>query len=144
MIDHIQNYLEITPRLLTAGQPSEDQFGSIKDAGVQVVINLAVEYSPDYIPEEQEIVEGLGMTYVHIPVEWESPQPQDVETFFDTMRRFNDQTVFVHCARNMRVSAFVYLYRVLQLKEPQETALIDMHKIWQPNPVWQALIEAMG
>ena len=142
-ISVIQNFLEITPRLLTAGQPFEDQFPPIQAAGVQTVINLAHEDSWDYIPEERQIVEGLGMAYIHIPVVWESPQPADLQAFFAAMRPLRDQTVFVHCARNMRVSAFIYLYRVLRLSEPRETALADLERIWQPDPVWQVFIDKM-
>jgi protein tyrosine phosphatase (PTP) superfamily phosphohydrolase (DUF442 family) len=141
-ISAIQNYLEITPHLLTAGQPFEDQFSAIQAAGVQTVINLAHEDSWDYIPEEREIVEGLGMAYIHIPVVWESPQPEDLQAFFTAMQGLVGQSVFVHCARNMRVSAFVYLYRVRELRESREIALVDLQRIWQPNPVWQAFIDA--
>jgi protein tyrosine phosphatase (PTP) superfamily phosphohydrolase (DUF442 family) len=141
-ISEIQNFLEITPHLLTAGQPFEDQFTAIQEAGVQTVINLAHENSWDYIPEEREIVEGLGMAYIHIPVVWESPQPEDLQVFFAAMQQLQDQKVFVHCARNMRVSAFIYLYRVLELGEPREIALTNLHSIWQPDPVWQAFIDS--
>jgi len=143
-ISEIQNFLEITPHLLTAGQPFEDQFNAIQAAGVQTVINLAHENSWDYIPEEREIVEGLGMAYIHIPVVWESPQPEDLQAFLAAMQRLQDQKVFVHCARNMRVSAFIYLYRVLELGEPREIALTNLQSIWQPDPVWQAFIDSIA
>jgi protein tyrosine phosphatase (PTP) superfamily phosphohydrolase (DUF442 family) len=141
-INEIQNYLEITPHLHTAGQPFEDQFSAIQAAGVQTVINLAHQDSWDYIPEEREIVEGLGMAYIHIPVVWASPQPEDLQAFFAAMQGLQDQNVFVHCARNMRVSAFVYLYRVVKLNEPREAALVDLQSIWQPDPIWQAFIDS--
>jgi protein tyrosine phosphatase (PTP) superfamily phosphohydrolase (DUF442 family) len=141
-MNEIQNYLEITPHLLTAGQPFEDQFTAIQAAGVQTVINLAHEDSWDYIPEEREIVEGLGMAYIHIPVVWEAPQPEDLQAFISAMQGLQDQKVFVHCARNMRVSAFVYLYRVLQLNLPRDIAMADLQRIWQPDPVWQAFIDS--
>ena len=41
----------------------------------------------------------------------------------------------------MRVSAFVYLYRVLRQGVDESTARNDLHRIWQPNPTWQAFID---
>ena len=37
----IYNYLRISENLTTSGQPSENQFALIKDAGYNTVINLA-------------------------------------------------------------------------------------------------------
>jgi protein tyrosine phosphatase (PTP) superfamily phosphohydrolase (DUF442 family) len=141
-ITQIQNLYQVNPRLLTAGQPYKDQFAAIQAAGCRVVINLAKEYSLDFLPDERVIVENLGMQYVAIPVEWEAPQRADLDAFFASMQLYAGQTIFVHCARNMRVSAFVFLYRVLNLHQPVEDCLTDLHALWQPNPVWQSFIEA--
>jgi protein tyrosine phosphatase (PTP) superfamily phosphohydrolase (DUF442 family) len=140
--DQIQDFLAIRPDLLTAGQPMPDQFDDIRSAGCQVIINLAAPQSPDYIPEEKEIVESLGMEYVPIPVEWEAPKPADLQVFFSTLDRLKGQKLFIHCARNMRVSAFIFLYRVVRLDEPVQACLSDLNLIWQPTPLWQAFIDA--
>lgn len=140
-LSQIQNFHQVSPMLLTAGQPFEEQFPAIQAAGCQVVINLAAEYSPDYIPEEGELVENLGMTYIPIPVDWEAPQLIDLQAFFEAMERSKGQKLFVHCARNMRVSAFVFLYRVLRLHQPLEACLPDLHALWQPDGVWQSFID---
>ena len=141
-ITQIQNFHRINPGLLTAGQPFENQFAAIQAAGCRAVINLAKEYSPDFLINENEIVENLGMQYIHIPVEWESPQTADLDAFIGAMQQYSGQTIFVHCARNMRVSAFVFLYRVLNLHQPVEDCLTDLHALWQPNPVWQSFIDS--
>ena len=52
------------------------------------------------------------------------------------MEALDDRTVFVHCAANMRVSAFVFLYRVLSQRVPVAAAERDLHAVWQPNDVW--------
>ena len=41
----------------------------------------------------------------------------------------------------MRVSVFVYLFRVIYLKEAPEVAFQDLLEIWQPDDTWQAFIE---
>lgn len=145
MVDHnitgITNYLEIYPWLGTAGMPTAVQIKSIADAGHQVVINLALDESPGAITYEQERVTGLGMKYIHIPVVWESPQISDVEQFFLIMQQLKGLKVFVHCVLNMRVSVFVYLYRVIHLKEDHEVAYQDLLEIWHPDDTWQDLMD---
>jgi hypothetical protein len=57
------------------------------------------------------------------------------------MEQRRGRKMFVHCALNMRVSAFVYLYRVLRLGVPVAAARETMHLIWQPEGVWADFIE---
>jgi hypothetical protein len=61
--------------------------------------------------------------------------------FFKVMERNRDYKTLVHCAMNMRVSAFVYLYRVLRQGVDASVARADLHRIWQPNPTWQAFMD---
>ena len=137
----ITNYLSISDRIGTAGQPAREQFADIQAAGYQVVINLAVSASTQALPDERELVAGLGMDYVHIPVVWASPQPGDLDQFFAAMDRYQEHKVFVHCAMNMRVSAFVYLYRVIRQAEPPDAAWGDVLRIWEPDAVWRRFID---
>ena len=47
----------------------------------------------------------------------------------------------LHCAMNMRVSAFMFLYRVIKLNTPQAEAEMALHRLWTPDPVWASFIE---
>lgn len=140
-LDAILNYIPISDRIATAGQPTPEQFEAIRAAGYKVVINLAMPTSTNALPNESQIVESLGMDYIPMPVEWEHPTQTDVEQFFSVMQAHVAQPVFVHCAMNMRVSAFMYLYRQLYQQVDEPTARRDMERIWQPNPTWQSLID---
>ena len=82
------------------------------EGGYEVLINLALLDSPGALPNEGTLVTVLGLQYFHIPVVWESPQPSDLDQFFKTMQRNQNRKVFVHCVLNMRVSVFVFLYRI--------------------------------
>ena len=140
-LEDIVNYLPISDTVGTAGQPVAEQFAAIKLAGYEVVVNLAMPNSSNAVPNEDAIVAGLGMHYVHIPVVWEHPTPQDLAQFFDVMARCRGRKAFVHCALNMRVSVFMLLYRVIWQGVPLEAARKDMIQIWEPNPVWQRFME---
>jgi len=140
-IENIYNFLQLSDSIATAGQPVESHFTDIKAAGYEVVVNLALPSSTNAIAKEQKIVEDLGMHYVHIPVLWEKPTLDDIERFFDVMQANADKNIFVHCAMNMRVSAFMYLYRIIHEHINTEVAKQDLQKIWQPNETWQQFIE---
>jgi protein tyrosine phosphatase (PTP) superfamily phosphohydrolase (DUF442 family) len=141
-IEEIQDFLEIAPHLLTAGQPFEEQLHLIKKSGCDLVINLASQGSPDYVFDEAAGVRALGMDYIAIPVEWSAPKPEDLKAYFSALESNHERKIFVHCARNMRVSAFTYLYRILVLGEDESACRIDLEKIWQPNEVWEKFIAA--
>ena len=142
MLTDIHSYLPISAQLATAGQPTAEQFGEIAQAGFTTVINLALPTSTNALPDERAVVEAQGMTYYPIPVDWEYPTLRDFQQFASALAAAADQKVFVHCALNMRVSAFVYVYRCLR-GVPREAAAADLAKIWQPNETWQNFINAV-
>ena len=139
-LSEIYNFRPIGEKFGTAGQPTEEQFQAIRAAGFETVINLALPTSDNALPHEGSIVTGLGMSYVHIPVNFQAPTAQDFRTFCGAIKAFEGRRVFVHCAANMRVSAFVYLYRVLHQKLSPSEAERDLHAIWQPDEIWSRFI----
>ena len=140
-LENIYNYLKISDRIATSGQPSVEEFSYIQRAGYQVVVNLALIDSSNALPNEKEIVETLGMEYFHIPVIWENPTEEKFQEFIQVMKANADKKIFVHCAANKRVSAFIYLYRRFQEGLGEEEAKKDLDKIWIPNQVWQEFIQ---
>ncbi|MEL6319976.1 MAG: protein tyrosine phosphatase family protein [Cyanobacteria bacterium J06626_14] len=142
MLADIYNYQPISETLATAGQPTEDQFAVIRDAGFEVVINLAPTTPGKTLPNEKSVVEGLGMMYVLIPVAWQAPAVGDFTQFQAVLAEQTDSRIFIHCVANMRVSAFVYLHQRLQGISHAEAAQ-PLHAIWTPNEIWQAFIQRM-
>ncbi len=140
-IEDIYNYQKISDSIATSGQPTKEQFSAIKQSGYQLVVNLALPESTNALPDEKQIIESQGMQYVHIPVVWEKPTIENVNEFFSVMEANSDKKVFVHCAANMRVSAFIYLYQRLHESISEEEAKKDLHKIWIPNENWQKFME---
>jgi len=141
MLSDIYSFRAVGERLGTAGQPSQAQFPMIHEAGFEVVINLALPTSDNALPDEGSIVTSLGMSYVHIPVDFKAPARQDFRAFCQVMEAFADRRIFVHCAANMRVSAFVFLFRVLRQGVARSEAECDLHAIWRPDEVWSQFIE---
>jgi protein tyrosine phosphatase (PTP) superfamily phosphohydrolase (DUF442 family) len=140
-LSDIYNFLAVSDDLGTAGQPTTEQLAAVKAAGYDVVINLALGTTPRDLPNEADLVTGQGMDYIHIPVIFDNPTDGDLTRFFEAMDENQDKKRFVHCIANMRVSAFVFLYRVLQQGMAPDEARAMMQKIWQPNAVWQQFID---
>lgn len=141
-LESVRNFQVVDDRLASAGQIAYDQIPLIRERGYEVVVNLAIA------DEERNGREGFhvareGMTYVHIPVDWDEPLTSDVRMFLDVMRANRDRKVFVHCFANMRASAFVYLYRTLVEGVPESEARATLNAVWDPadEPQWQALID---
>jgi len=135
------NARPVFDNLWTSGQLSQADIQRLPEFGIEAVVNLALPTASNALPGEAEMVTGQGIAFVQIPVPWEKPEPRHLQQFFGVLDTFAGRKVWVHCAKNFRVSAFVYLYRRLRLGEGHEAALHPLRTVWQPNPIWQAFIE---
>lgn len=141
MVNNIKNYVRVCDNIATSGQPGRGDFAEIANAGYSAVVNLAIGTSPDAIPDEAEVVAAGRMAYHHIPVVWTAPELSDLDRFFSVMDSLRGGKVWVHCVVNMRASAFVYLYRLINLGVPEEEAIRPMNEVWEPDEIWRGFIE---
>jgi len=140
-LDQIVSFYQIDENIGTSGQPKVEQFRDISAAGYEIVFNLALSDSPNAIENENNIISKLSMTYVHIPVDFKTPSPEDLELFFKHMKKHEDKKIFIHCVMNWRVSAFMFLYHTIKCQMPIMKARRHMDTVWQPEPVWQEFID---
>ena len=141
-LNTIYNFLNLSAKLATSGQPLEEELEYISKAGFEVVINLALSDADYSLADEEGSATKLGMEYIHIPVIWQSPTSDDLDKFFDVMEKYKNKKLFVHCAANMRVSSFVALYRVIKEGWDYSDAVNDVYKIWNPNEIWSDFIRS--
>lgn len=141
-LETVRNFQIVSEDLASSGQIGYEQIPLLREEGYEVVVNLAVA-DEERNGREGFLVAQEGITYVHIPVEWEQPQLSDLQMFFDVMEANTDRRVFVHCFANMRASAFVYLYRTLVQGVSDAEALSTMNEVWDPMELqqWAELIE---
>ena len=139
-ITDILNYIKISDQISTSGQPTPLQFQDIADAGFSTVINLAMPDSDNALPDEGGFVSELGMNYFHIPVPFDAPTPEHLHLFLALMKILQKEKVWVHCALNMRVSAFMKHYQEGIMKRPANEQ-VAMLAGWQPDEIWQEFIE---
>jgi protein tyrosine phosphatase (PTP) superfamily phosphohydrolase (DUF442 family) len=135
-LDIILNTIKITENIATSGQPSPIQFQHIADAGYQHVINLAMPDSTNALPDEGGFVSEAGMNYFHIPVPFEAPTREHLELFLKLMNSLEGDKIWVHCALNWRVSAFMQHYQKSTLKLAANKC-IPILESWNPDEIWQ-------
>ncbi|HEX6572171.1 MAG TPA: GNAT family N-acetyltransferase [Steroidobacteraceae bacterium] len=136
-----ENVHVVDEKLWTSGQLSPRDIERLPELGIEAVVNLALPTSSNALPGEAEAITALGLPYIQIPVPWERPEPHHLRQFFGVMDAFDGRKVWVHCAKNMRVSAFVYLYRRLRRGEPDAEARHPMDEVWEPTGAWRAFID---
>jgi len=142
-MEEVFNFHQLALNVGTSGQPTTVQFSDIAEANYAVVINLAMHDSDNAVPEEGNIVASLGMTYVHIPVPFDAPTANHLRKFFKIMDSFEGEKIFVHCAANFRVSAFMHQYLTLKKGVPSEQATSPVLKTWLPrmSDVWKSILD---
>jgi uncharacterized protein (TIGR01244 family) len=138
----IYNYHKVSDRVITGGQPTEDQLKSAAEEGFRTVVNLATERPDHFRDDEATLVRSLGMAYHHIPVEWDNPRPADFESFENLLQKLGTQKTLIHCAANFRVTAFYSLYAMKHLGWSDAQAEAFRMQVWQGSnhPIWEKFI----
>jgi protein tyrosine phosphatase (PTP) superfamily phosphohydrolase (DUF442 family) len=139
-----ENTHQVFAWLWSSGQLSAADIGTLPALDIAVVINLAPPNSSNALAGEAELVSALGLAYVQIPVDWQQPKAEQFKQFVGVMQTFAGQKIWLHCAKNMRASAFIYLYRKLIMLEPETTACVPMQSIWSPNAAWLEFIHEVS
>ena len=108
-MNKILNYVKINELISTSGQPKIEELELIANEGFEVVINLAMPTTSNALENEDKIVSSLNMSYIHIPVDFENPKISDLKLFLNVLQALGANKVWIHCAKNYRVSAFMYV-----------------------------------
>lgn len=137
MIESIYNYKKMSSVLATGGQPDEDELHEIGKAGFGVVINLGLDNAEYSVHNEKNILALYEIQYFHLPVSFQEPKIEQYRDFSKLMNSVSDKKSFIHCAANKRVSIFIALYQVIEMKLPLQEAQDNILSVWQPDDVWE-------
>lgn len=137
------NTVEITPKLVTSGQPSPATLARLHEQGFGGVVYLAPPTVHDAVQDEPVILNRQSIAFVNIPIDFERPTEADYETFAFQLKKLGDRKVLVHCQVNLRASSMVFLYRVIALKEDPHKAYGAVSSVWVPNATWKRYIKEM-
>jgi len=105
--DLLLNGVLVEESVLAGGQPTPEQFARMAEAGYRTVINMRL---PDEGGNTQaETVEGLGMTYVTVPIEGAAGLSEERARAFADVLAEVERPVVVHCGSGNRVGALFAL-----------------------------------
>jgi protein tyrosine phosphatase (PTP) superfamily phosphohydrolase (DUF442 family) len=135
------NVVEISPSLVTSGQPGAAALGELRAQGFGAVIYLVPPTVPDAVRDEAYIVGRQGLVFVNLPISFDRPTGQDFETFTAILRSLQGRKVLVHCQVNMRASTFVFLYRAIVEREDPHLAYEAVARVWTPDGPWKRLMQ---
>ena len=110
-----------TDDVYVAGQPSADDLGHARDAGIRTVISTRPDGEVDW--DERARVEELGMAWVSIPFKGTAFGPQELAALESALASEPGPYLF-HCSSGNRVSGLWALHLIRQGKSVEEALAI--------------------
>jgi uncharacterized protein (TIGR01244 family) len=114
-----QNRFEPVDGITTSGQPDENSLNALADSGYAAVIDLRTD-GEDRGLEEQVVVEGLGMDYVHLPIAGRGAINFENAERLDEILSQYDKPVLVHCGSGNRAGALLALREEMNGAEAED------------------------
>jgi protein tyrosine phosphatase (PTP) superfamily phosphohydrolase (DUF442 family) len=110
------------PKLLTAGQPSATHFEALKEAGVELIIDIRDPLEPRPF-DEPALVRSLGMEYVNIVVSAGTLTDETMDRLLGLIRENESRSTVLHCATANRVWGPLIPYLMIDrgMKESEVT-----------------------
>jgi protein tyrosine phosphatase (PTP) superfamily phosphohydrolase (DUF442 family) len=137
---HAPNVVEISPHLVTSGQPNAAALAGLAAQGFEAVIYLAPPTVSDAVRDEALIVARQGLVFVNIPMPFDNPTERHFEDFAAVLQGLAGRKVLVHCQVNMRASSMVFLYRAVVARDDPRSAWESVSRVWLPEGAWRRLV----
>jgi len=119
----ISNFAEVSPTLYRGAQPSHEGLETLKNLGVNLIVDLRGSASKD----EEATAKKLGMQYVSIPSHCPFPKDEPFAKFLRVLRENPAKKVFVHCRLgDDRTGMAVASYRMAEEGWSAEEAMKEM------------------
>jgi protein tyrosine phosphatase (PTP) superfamily phosphohydrolase (DUF442 family) len=110
------------PWLITAGQPSAEQFRAAQAAGISLIIDIRDPMEPRPF-DEAALIKSLGMRYVNLPVVEGALDDQLMDQLLAAMRSGEGQPTMLHCASANRTGAPLIAYLMLDNQMTEQDAV---------------------
>ena len=124
-------------KILASGQPTEEQFQLLADAGVRHVINLRPAAEQEW--DEGTFVASLDMEYHSIPVAGAGDVTREnAQSLYDLLAQLEGEPVIVHCASSNRVGALIAISAAESDGLDLESAVVEGQR-WGLSSLEQAV-----
>lgn len=107
----LPNFQEVVEKQIYRGAaPTQAGLKKLQEIGIHTIIDLRIE---KVNREEKKIAEGMGFTWIHLPLGREAPTRKQVETFLAALAKAEKEPVYVHCQHGAdRTGAMIGIYRM--------------------------------
>ena len=140
-INEIYNFLKIDDLLYTSGQPEIEELKKLKEAGVEIVVNLREDHEMEEVFDEEKLLRELGLRYISIPLILDIVDNDLLKIFFKTLNEIEGKKTLIHCHRNIRVSALMGFHKVLNENVGREEAFTNLRKFRYVTPELDELLD---
>jgi uncharacterized protein (TIGR01244 family) len=109
----VMNFKRLETTIACAGATTAQGVPELKKMGYASIINLrqASENGAN-IDDEAAAAKQAGITFIHIPMNGQSPDPTVADKFLDAITTTANQPAFVHCASGNRAAAMWMIKRL--------------------------------
>lgn len=108
----VVNANQASPTVMTGGQPSAAHFRALRDAGVEVVLDIRDPMEPRGF-DQQALMDELGFEYRNITVSDVHLNDETLGEITEVMRQNEGRQVLVHCASGNRVGGALIPWLIL-------------------------------
>lgn len=118
----VVNAQQVLPNLVTSGQPGANHFAALKEAGLDLVLDIRDPMEPRGIDQSQ-LLRDLGIEYVNITVSAGSLTDETLDRITEVLRGAAARSTLVHCASGNRVGGALIPYLMLDHGFAEEDAV---------------------
>lgn len=117
----VPNANQAAPQVITGGQPTAAHFRALRDAGVEVVLDIRDPMEPRGF-DQPALMEELGFEYINIVVTDAHLTDETLDRITSVMRDAADRSTLVHCASGNRVGGALIPHLILDQGLNEEEA----------------------
>ncbi|MCL4864405.1 MAG: hypothetical protein KJZ47_00840 [Gemmatimonadales bacterium] len=116
------NATQALPHLVTGGQPGEEEFRALREAGVEVILDIRDPMEPRPFDEAQ-LAGDLGMRYYNVPVVAGRLDDGIMAAVLEILRKEKDVPTLFHCASGNRVGGALIPYLIQDAGMTEDDAI---------------------
>jgi len=120
----VPNATQALPHIVTGGQPGPEQLRALKEAGVEVILDIRDPMEPRPF-DEAGLVRDLGMRYYNVPVVSGRVDDGVMAAILNVLRSEAGASTLFHCASGNRVGGAMIAYLVLDEKMTEDDAVMQ-------------------
>jgi len=131
----VTNFARLETTIACAGATKPEAVAGLKQMGYASIINLrvATETGAD-VDAEAAAAKAAGITFIHLPFNAASPDPDLVKNFLNAVTDPKNQPAFVHCASGNRAAALWMIKRMAVDKWDADRAGVEAAALGLTSP----------